>query len=258
MEGSGRTGGAQPSRANSHAKGHKNSTSEISDYDNYTACWLICSLMILIVLGLIARVIWLLTQRRSTPVLQLQLPFLIGLLGMFLCTVINTKDFVPCMYVFVLFYTICTTCVLLHVLYLCSPQSENPFFAGVVGFLGHALVILEYGVLDERFSPYITLAERNMDFILFCSYGILLSFITLGACFCSAKQQLLKGQKQFILYSTILSLTLWCRFIYYTLWKAEMTWFDIVIEGSTYHGVIYLIWYAMPMYLMFNHGSSTL
>ncbi|AGE10006.1 G protein coupled receptor 4A [Elephant endotheliotropic herpesvirus 1A] len=251
--------GGQQRQTQPHPDGHRNtSADDVPDAVNYTCCWLICSIMIPITLGLVCRVVWILTQRRSTPVLQLQLPFLIGLLGMFMCTMVNTKDFVPCMYVFVLFYTICTTCVLLHALYICSPQAENPFFAGVVGFLGHALVIMEYGVLDDRFSPYITLAERNMDFLLFCSYGILLDFITLGACFCSVKQPLMKGQKQFLLYATILSLILWCKFIYYTIWRSEMTWFDIVIEGSTYHGAVYLVWYALPMYLMFNHGTSNL
>ncbi|UVZ34331.1 G protein-coupled receptor-4A [Elephant endotheliotropic herpesvirus 3B] len=231
---------------------------QVPDVSYRILCWMLASLFIPVVLGLMIKVIWLLVKKKHNPILQIQLPFLTGLLGLFACALYETKDFVSSLYLFTIFYSVCATCMLMHTLFVCNQQQDSSCFALLVGLTGHVLVVLEYGALDERFAAYATsLAQRNIDFLLFCSYGILLGVLTAVLCLCPVRKTVLRSQKTYMMYTTVANLLVWYRFIYCVVChRGGTTWFTVMIEGSTLHACIYLIGYALPMYAIFESGAA--
>ncbi|ALM25955.1 G protein-coupled receptor-4A [Proboscivirus elephantidbeta4] len=236
---------------------------QVPDVSHRILCWMLASLFIPVVLGLMIRVIWLLVKKKHNPILQIQLPFLAGLLGLFACALSETQDFVSSLYLFTICYSVCATCVLTHILFVCNQQQDpSSCFALVVGLTGHVLVVLEYGALDERFASYYatSLAQRNADFLLFCAHGILLGALTAALClWCPARKAVLRSQKTYMMYTTVANLIVWYRFIYRVVCHrggGDTTWLTISIEGSTMHACIYLVGYALPMYAIFDSGAA--
>ncbi|QOE74390.1 G protein-coupled receptor-4A [Elephant endotheliotropic herpesvirus 3A] len=236
---------------------------QVPDVSYRILCWMLASLFIPVVLGLMIKVIWLLVKKKHNPILQIQLPFLTGLLGLFACALYETKDFVSSLYLFTIFYSVCATCMLTHTLFVCNQQQDSSCFALLVGLTGHVLVVLEYGALDERFAAgaayaATSLAQRNIDFLLFCAYGILLGVLTAVLClWCPVRKAVLRSQKTYMMYTTVANLIVWYRFIYCVVChRGGTTWFTIMIEGSTLHACIYLIGYALPMYAIFESGAA--